>query len=544
MSSSAAANANKPPSTAAAQRTFCVSSNPDPNPAHHNTTFVQADPSNFRAVVQRLTGAGQDPSAQKLPKVSARKTSPGEMGPRRPAFKLHERRQAARKLEISLGHCGIPVPLSPSAARPSPVSPLDIAGTSRTPRSPMEVEEERGIAEKGERMEERLGCWEGELPEGEPKSEDEKMMKNVNGLQPFTEIPSDLLWEILGRVSIKTCLACKLVCKEWYRMIINPEFSSFRRHCIPSRFTIVLHDGLGARWGFNFCMLELEKALNVDDSGNCVMGVHDLIRFEKPNIYLSTTISYVMSHCNGVLCFVSTKGDYIVCKLLTGQCVKLQNLHKHRNQNQSSDIGHVELGCFPVSGQSKALILLWDKAKNTQVAKIQTLGNGEWRTVGNAPLKIRRGGRFVNGSSHWHRHTLKCIWCFHFGKEKFSEMPLPDDVINGLYGKGIQELSVFDSCLCFGCSSKGGVEIDIWVMKEYGVKESWVRQFVIVTNNWCVPLAHMDKGNLFVRNVFNNEFYLYDPQTQVLKRVEIELDDESYDIGGLPVAFDVCFSRL
>ncbi|RAL41371.1 hypothetical protein DM860_010165 [Cuscuta australis] len=147
MSSSAAANANKPPSTA--QRTFCVSSNPDPNSAHHNTTFVQADPSNFRAVVQRLTGAGQDPSAQKLPKVAARRTSPGEMGPRRPAFKLHERRQAARKLEISLGRCGIPVPLSPSAAHPSPVSPLDIAGTPRTPRSPMEVEEERGIAEKG-----------------------------------------------------------------------------------------------------------------------------------------------------------------------------------------------------------------------------------------------------------------------------------------------------------------------------------------------------------------------------------------------------------
>ncbi|VFQ66210.1 unnamed protein product [Cuscuta campestris] len=437
MSSSAAANANKPPSTA--QRTFCVSSNPDPNLAHHNTTFVQADPSNFRAVVQRLTGAGQDPSAQKLPKVAARRTSPGEMGPRRPAFKLHERRQAARKLEISLGRCGIPVPLSPSAARPSPVSPLDIAGTPRTPRSPMEVEEERGIAEKGERMK-------------EPKSEDEKM-KNVNGLQPFTEIPSDLLWEILGRVSIKTCLTCKLVCKEWYSIVINPEFSSFRRHCIPSRFTIVLHDGLGARWGFNFCMLELEKALNVDGSGNCVMGVHDLIRFEKPNICLSTTISYVMSHCNGVLCFVSTKGDYIVCKLLTGQCVKLQNLHKQRNG--SSDIGHVELGCFPVSGQFKVLILLWDKAKGTQVAKVQTLGNAEWRSVGNAPLKIRRGGRFVNGSSHWHRHTLKCIWCFHFGKEKFSQMPLPDDAINGPYGKGIQELSIFDSCLCFRVQLEG-----------------------------------------------------------------------------------------
>ncbi|KAL0429768.1 UNVERIFIED_CONTAM: VQ motif-containing protein 11 [Sesamum radiatum] len=55
-----------------------------------NTTFVQADPSTFRAVVQRLTGAAGKPN------------SSCEMGPRRPAFKLHERRPTARKLEIKL----------------------------------------------------------------------------------------------------------------------------------------------------------------------------------------------------------------------------------------------------------------------------------------------------------------------------------------------------------------------------------------------------------------------------------------------------------
>lgn len=128
----------------------------DPNSSTPNTTFVQANPSNFRAVVQRLTGATQDSPSLKLPV-----TGPGPAGPRRPAFKLHERRQSARKLEIMLNNGGSfggfgvgspPSSASPSSARKrsflaSPISPLEML-TRGSPRSPME-EEEKAIAEKG-----------------------------------------------------------------------------------------------------------------------------------------------------------------------------------------------------------------------------------------------------------------------------------------------------------------------------------------------------------------------------------------------------------
>ncbi|KAL9156623.1 hypothetical protein ABFS82_09G089900 [Erythranthe guttata] len=151
--------------------------NPNPNPPAFqngfdpnfipNTTFVQADPSTFRSVVQRLTGA--DPA-----KISAAKPNSGEMGPRRPAFKLHERRPTARKLEIKLGggggaaaaalhspSCSSSAPRNyqrsyggESMVMVSPVSPLEYLaaaaarGSPGTPRSPVE-EEERAIADKG-----------------------------------------------------------------------------------------------------------------------------------------------------------------------------------------------------------------------------------------------------------------------------------------------------------------------------------------------------------------------------------------------------------
>ncbi|KAF8393140.1 hypothetical protein HHK36_021381 [Tetracentron sinense] len=152
----------------------CVSGS-DHGSSH--TTFVQADPSTFRAVVQKLTGAAEDPSKDKLPVTGlARQTGKamvGEMGPRKPAFKLQERRQSMRKLEIKLGGSGGggggdgdggsgSVFSVSAAARQrgfvgvgemmlvSPVSPLDLfcRGSPRTPRSPLE-EEDRAIAEKG-----------------------------------------------------------------------------------------------------------------------------------------------------------------------------------------------------------------------------------------------------------------------------------------------------------------------------------------------------------------------------------------------------------
>uniref|UniRef100_A0A803LE95 VQ domain-containing protein n=1 Tax=Chenopodium quinoa TaxID=63459 RepID=A0A803LE95_CHEQI len=108
----------------------------------NNTTFVQADPSNFRAIVQQLTGSHMTASSSQGGSVR-RDGSDGA------GFKLHERRQqqgAIRK--VRGGH---------DVAMVSPVSTLDgLSLGIRSPRtnprsgSSMSEEEERVvIAEKG-----------------------------------------------------------------------------------------------------------------------------------------------------------------------------------------------------------------------------------------------------------------------------------------------------------------------------------------------------------------------------------------------------------
>lgn len=120
------------------------------------TTFVQTDTNSFRELVQKLTGVSEDSEVGefKFPTtmpakfansnaadcgsvlqygLSAFNKSGIEMGPRKSAFKLHERRQCPTKLQIKLGlHSTNPHRLLPGevlslplpALIPSPISPL------------------------------------------------------------------------------------------------------------------------------------------------------------------------------------------------------------------------------------------------------------------------------------------------------------------------------------------------------------------------------------------------------------------------------------
>nr|XP_043614299.1 VQ motif-containing protein 11-like [Erigeron canadensis] len=124
---------------------------PDPN-AKLSTTFVQADPSNFRSVVQKLTGSTfqqQFTSTHKLPISNpsgrqAKKPALCEVGHHHiSVHKLHERRKDGRKLEITLK--SVARDDGDEMVMSSPVSTLDGRGSLGTPVE----EEEKAIAEKG-----------------------------------------------------------------------------------------------------------------------------------------------------------------------------------------------------------------------------------------------------------------------------------------------------------------------------------------------------------------------------------------------------------
>ncbi|KAJ8494053.1 hypothetical protein OPV22_015774 [Ensete ventricosum] len=139
-----------------------VDANPSP------TTFVQADAGSFKQVVQMLTG-----SAETTAKHVASPTRSGippaakATGPKKPAFKLYERRGSLKKLKMicsdpnsPLGRAAFPPRRQPEILSPST---LDLPSLTLSPVTPLIPDpfnhsaaaaaassaEDRAIAEKG-----------------------------------------------------------------------------------------------------------------------------------------------------------------------------------------------------------------------------------------------------------------------------------------------------------------------------------------------------------------------------------------------------------
>ncbi|XP_074342060.1 VQ motif-containing protein 11-like [Apium graveolens] len=127
------------------------------------TIYVNADPSNFKAVVQKLTGCNTDPTIQNFPiTISPHPLNKnhGYVDVRRirPSFNLQDPIQNTRNLHLQLNQNGLVLAESFSAPRKrmmdaSPLSILDTftggsgGSTPRTPLSPS-VQEEIAIANK------------------------------------------------------------------------------------------------------------------------------------------------------------------------------------------------------------------------------------------------------------------------------------------------------------------------------------------------------------------------------------------------------------
>ncbi|KAL5989845.1 hypothetical protein ACLOJK_010740 [Asimina triloba] len=143
---------------------------PETNAAAYPTTFVQADTSSFKQVVQMLTGSPETAAAKQPSKPAA--IPPTKTGPKKPSFKLYERRNS-HKTTLKINPL---MPNSPTGFSPrhqaeilspsmlnfpslvlSPVTPLSPDPFNRPPPSPSpstadfnaSAAEERAIAEKG-----------------------------------------------------------------------------------------------------------------------------------------------------------------------------------------------------------------------------------------------------------------------------------------------------------------------------------------------------------------------------------------------------------
>ncbi|XP_059632762.1 F-box/kelch-repeat protein At3g06240-like [Cornus florida] len=129
--------------------------------------------------------------------------------------------------------------------------------------------------------------------------------------------------------------------------------------------------------------------------------------------------------------------------------------------------------------------------------EIFSLSTGTWRNISHLDLPYTickyAPQAYVNGAAHWLARDWRSssnsflyflILSFHMGDEVFVKIKLPGNVNAFAFNNGEENvrLATFQeslSLICVDVSMTGRHTCCIWVMKEYGISESWSKQFNI-----------------------------------------------------------------
>ncbi|KAH7832940.1 hypothetical protein Vadar_001592 [Vaccinium darrowii] len=197
----------------------------------------------------------------------------------------------------------------------------------------------------------------------------------------------------------------------------------------------------------------------------------------------------IWGSCNGLVCVAS---DVEAIYLLNPSTRKSKLLPDSGVKRRSVSVCAYGFGFDESNDDYKVVLIVPYHGMGDSVetkAMVYTLKTDSWRQIKgfSSGIPFRKFGKLVNGSLHWvvrdiidSRYSFSIV-SLHLGKETCSEVLQPN------YGYALVqlELCVLKRCLGLLCGSPTNYT-DVWIMKEYGMIDSWTKLFTIqdVTEPW------------------------------------------------------------
>ncbi|CAL5391065.1 unnamed protein product [Camellia sinensis] len=361
------------------------------------------------------------------------------------------------------------------------------------------------------------------------------------------ELPTHIVFDILSRLSIKTVFNCRSVCKLWLSLISSdPQFAKL--HLSRSHPSLLFKPINRIREPKKLHLVDLQIPPYTHPRNASMKLVPKINLPNDPRIAVN-----MLNSRNGLLCLCEpgTNDPIYVCNPILGECITLPKCPIGTICNTRSPI----FGFSPMTNQYKVLRSLSRKVVNSVIglqangdyneAEIYTLGEGLWRSIGKTPCSVVNDSfdAFLNGALHWLPFGVNnpdFICCYDFGSEQFRVVPEPSEFDPLLKEFSCQmRVGVLRGCLTICDFATVKDQGSIWVMKDYGVKESWSKDIVIkgVIYDWdysnCYePIMILQSGQLLI--LVNREaLVLYDPKTRHHKNVKISGIRKRSDFHGI-----------
>lgn len=278
-------------------------------------------------------------------------------------------------------------------------------------------------------------------------------------------LPEEILTDnIFTRLPVKLVGQCKCVSKPWNSLISDPRF-------VKTHLTTTCNDD-------KLIFISRNHFHSVSWVNNPEwIGSH--LKFD-----CSDTWSKLWGSCDGlVLAQAQARTSMYLLNPTTLESKQLPVLPSLRTKDRN-DVYMFGFGYDSIADDYAAVAISYRPISSSKVARVYVymLKKNYWDRVGFSPYDHRfcgdgTVGMFVEGCLHWLVKNVDdsswLISAFAISTKKFSQVPFPGDLGPSLLRR--QRLGVLKGCLCLINTSQSTMIRELWVMKKYGVVESWIK---------------------------------------------------------------------
>nr|XP_043613633.1 F-box protein CPR1-like [Erigeron canadensis] len=265
---------------------------------------------------------------------------------------------------------------------------------------------------------------------------------------------SEIHEQILIRLSVRDLIRCKSVCKSWLSLISKPQF--IKAHLNQNDQIDRKNDIIGHR------RIVMSKLPYNSDGA-----------FEFDNYTFDFCRSHLLGSANGLVCVSLSRTEIVIVNPST------REVNKITKPQIPAETGPLFWGFGHDSyvDDYKAVIG-YLKDENCTCFQVFSLKANTWKMIEEVNHAFSsRIGVLCKGALHWvaydNSSKKNIVLSFSLLDEKFVEVPQPDDVRYqyDVAQEFLMRLGTMKDCLCVFLHES--LLDELWVMKEYNVKESW-----------------------------------------------------------------------
>jgi F-box interacting protein len=333
-------------------------------------------------------------------------------------------------------------------------------------------------------------------------------------------LPHDLQKETLVRLPVKSLLRFQCVCKSWKSFIRSPRFIAKQLEHSEStdNYVHLLHSSTYNRG----TQIQLQ---------HCDGSFREIQKLELP--CQIGFIDYEVLDCKGLILFKTTsvRRHYLESLILWNPAIRISITLPPPCIDAPSCGKYCVygFGFDHTTNDYKVMRMVLGRLEFFPFeAQLYKLSTGAWETIRGVDnfqyVADDDTQALVNGASHWlgyHKSNYMAIEyedreyvivSFHMCHEEFRVMILPDHLSSRAHSDFV--LRVSGGLLCLIEKQDGYLGMNIWLMKEYGVVESWTKQFTTVLKGFRFGEVFGFSNNEKILGEKKKKPALYNPKTQ------------------------------